>query len=102
MDDEIRSLEQNKKLHAAIRDVSQQVKWGGDYMSEEAWKVVFMGAAYGQTPVENPFDPHAPPVVVNNRRSSGLVKPEMADVITMIEAFGSERGVQWTDEKAAA
>jgi hypothetical protein len=32
--DEIRSHPQNKRLHAMIRDISEQVKWAGEYMDE--------------------------------------------------------------------
>lgn len=98
-EDEIRSTEQNKKLHAAIRDISEQVKWAGEYMDEDTWKLLLMGAAYGQRMVPNPLDPQQRFVLVNVRRSRGLVVPEMADLLTQILIFGDERGVKWRDEQ---
>ena len=95
--DEIRTAEQNKKFHAAIRDIADQLEWAGGSMSEEDWKRLFLAAAHGQRTVPNPFDPHAPFIVVNVRASRGLVVPEMADLITQIIVFGDERGVRWSD-----
>lgn len=102
MDDEIRTSEQNKKFHAMVRDVAAQVKWANDYMDQEDWKRLFLAAAHGQRVVPNPIDPQATFIVVNKRRSSGLVKREMADLISEIQVFGDEHGVRWTEEKAAA
>jgi hypothetical protein len=102
MSDEIRSLEQNAKFHAMLTDISEQLEWAGERMDMEDWKRLVLATAYGQRTVPNLFDPHGPFVVVNNRRSRGLVKPEMADLITQLQIFGDERGVQWRDEQEAA
>jgi hypothetical protein len=102
MSDEIRSLEQNAKFHAMLTDIADQLEWAGDRMDLEDWKRLVLGAAYGQHPVPNPFDAQAPFVIVNKRRSRGLVKPEMADLITQLQIFGDERGVKWRDEQEAA
>src|SRR4051812_38810529 len=96
--DEIRSLEQNKKFHAMVREIAKQVTWAGAYMDEEDWKRMLLAAKYGQRMVPNPLDFRAPFIVVNTRRSSGLVIPEMADFITEIQVFGDERGVKWGAE----
>lgn len=100
--DELRSHAQNRRFHAMVRDIAEQVKWADDFMDAEDWKRLFLAAAYEQKVVPNPLDPHGKFIVVNRRRSSGLVKPEMADLITQIMAFGNERGVQWGDEQQAA
>lgn len=100
--DEIRTPAQNAKFHAMVRDIAAQVKWAGDFMDEEDWKRLFLAAMWGQKCVPNPFDPQASFLVVNTRRSRGLVKPLMADLITEIEVFGNDHGVQWRDERAAA
>ena len=96
-EDEIRTSEQNRKFHAAVRDIARQVLWSGEFMDEHCWKLLFLAAAHGQKPVPNPLNPQAPFIVVNNRRSRGLVVPEMADLITQIIVFGDEQGVRWTD-----
>lgn len=100
--DEIRTAEQNKKLHAMIRDVSEQMKWAGEWRDEEWWKRLILGAAHGQDVVPNPFDEQAPPVVVNKRRSSGLVVPETADLITQLQILGDDNGVKWREEPRVA
>lgn len=99
--DEIRSHPQNRLFHKLVATIAEQVKWADGYMDAEDWKRLFLAAAYGQTFVPNPFDPQKPFLVVNVRRSRGLVVPEMADLITQIQAFGDERGVKWEQEEAA-
>lgn len=100
--DEVRTLEQNKKFHAMVRDIAAQVKWADDYMDEEEWKRLFLAALWGQKVVPNPLNPQSAFIVINTRRSRGLVKPEMADLIAEIEVFGNERGVAWSEQRAAA
>ena len=100
-EDEIRTAQQNKLFHSLVRQISEQVEWAGAEMDFEDWKRLFLAAAHGQQTVPNPFDPHAPFIVVNKRRSRGLVVPEMADLITQIIVFGNERGVKWDEEAAA-
>lgn len=96
--DEIRTLAQNAKFHSTIADIARQTTWAGGPMDEEEWKRLFLAAAYGQRMVPNPFYPTKPFIVLNVRRSSGLVVPEMADLITEIQVFGDERGVKWAAE----
>jgi hypothetical protein len=98
-DDEIRTGEQNKKFHAMVRDIAAQVEWAGEMMDEEDWKRLLLAAQYGQKVVPNPLNPQGTFIVINNRRSRGLVKPEMAELIGEIEAFGAERGVQWSEDE---
>lgn len=90
-----RSLEQNKRFHAMIRDIAEQVEWAGEKMDEEEWKLLLLAAAHGQKIVPNPFGGTF--IVVNLKRSRDLPMPTMAELITQMLAFGNERGVQWTD-----
>lgn len=67
-------------------------------MCMEDWKRLFLGAAYGQRIVPNPFGGAF--VVLNNQRSSWLEKSgevSMSNLITQMLAFGNERGVNWSD-----
>ena len=100
--DEIRTREQNRKFHAMVRDIADQVQWAGDFMDEEDWKRLFLAAKWQQKIVPNPLDPQGTFIVVNNRRSRGLVVPEMAELILEIEIFGNERGVKWGGVEQAA
>lgn len=65
-----RTLEQNKRFHAMVRDIAQQVEWAGEKMDEEDWKRLLLASAYGQKVVPNPFGGNF--VVVNIKRSSEL------------------------------
>lgn len=100
MNAEFRNHEQNKRFHAMVADIAEQVEWAGDRMDAAEWKLLLLAAAYGQKIVPNPFGGTF--IVKNNRRSSGLYKPEMADLITQMMAFGNERGVQWSDPEGLA
>lgn len=90
-----RSLEQNRKFHAMLADIAKQVKWDGEYHDSAWWKFIILGAAYGQHFVRNPFGEGF--VCSNKRRSRDLEMPTMADLITQLDAFGAEQGVQWKD-----
>ncbi len=90
-----RTLAQSAKLHAMLRDLSRQCKWAGVSWSEEDWKILALGAKYGQTIGPNPFGHGL--LIMNKRRSSSLEVPEAMDLISEIQAFGDQEGVQWTD-----
>ncbi len=100
MDAHLRTLDQNARFHAMIADIAAQVEWAGEKMDAAEWKLLLLAAAYGQKIMPNPFGGTF--IVKNNRRSSGLYKPEMADLITQIQVFGDERGVKWTDPEWVA
>jgi hypothetical protein len=97
---EDRSLDQNKKFHAMLRDIARQVVWDGEKHDEAWWKFVILGAAYGQHFVRNPFGDGF--VCANKRRSRDLEKPTMADLITQLQVFGIEKNVKWSDEEETA
>lgn len=96
---DFRTIDQNKKFHAMVRDISKQVVWDGEMMDEEGWKFVILGAAYGQHFIRNPFGHGF--VCKNKRKSSGLEIPTMAELIEQLYAFGAEKEVKWTDEEKA-
>lgn len=93
-----RSIEQNARLWALLTDVAQQVEWPVDghmqRLSPEEWKDVFSaGLRKGQRVaqgIEGGF-------VMLGARTSRMTVAEMVDLQTLIEAFGAERGVQWSD-----
>jgi len=92
---EFRNNEQNKRFHAMISDIADQVEWAGEKMDAAEWKLLILAGAYGQKVVPNPIGDGF--IIKNNRRSSGLWKPEMADLITQLLAFGNSKGVNWQD-----
>jgi hypothetical protein len=100
--DEIRSIPQNKRLHAMIRDISEQVKWAGEYMDEETWKLLLLGAAYGQRMVPNPLDPQGRFVSGQRSTLARLGRSRNGGPDHAAVGFGDEKGVQWRDEAKAA
>lgn len=88
-----RSLMQNNRLWALLTDVSRQVDWYGRKLSPENWKDVFTAAMKKQDVVpgiEGGF-------VVLGMSTSKMTKQEMNDLQTLIEAFGVERQVKWSN-----
>lgn len=89
---ETRSLSQNARLWAILTDVSEQVEWYGRKLTPDDWKNVFTAALSKQDVVpgiEGGF-------VVLGKATSKMTKSEMAELQTLIEAFGVQRGVKFT------
>lgn len=90
---ETRSLQQNARLWAMLTDISQQVDWYGRKLTPENWKHIFSAALKKQDVVpglDGGF-------VVLGLSTSKMTVGEMADLQTLIEAFGAERGVVFYD-----
>mgnify|MGYP001493656694 FL=1 len=93
-----RTLEQNAKFHAMLRDISKQVKWADLWWDEQDWKALVLGAKYGQVVGPNPFGHGL--LIMNKMRSSKLKKSgdeSMNELINELQAFGDAEGVKWTD-----
>ena len=89
---ETRSLQQNARLWAMLTDISQQVDWYGRKLSPENWKHVFSAALKKQDVVpglDGGF-------VVLGLSTSKMTVGEMADLQTLMEAFGAENGVRFS------
>ena len=92
-----RTVDQNAKFHAMVRDIANQMSWGGSRWSEEDWKRLFLGAKFGQPIVPNPFTHGI--CVMNAKRSRDLTVEQMAELIGEVEAFGNSHEVLWTDDE---
>lgn len=94
-----RSTEQNRMLWACLRDVAQQVRWPVDgemvLMSEWDWKDVFSAALKKHQRVAKGLEGG---FVMLGCHTSRMNKAEMADLITLIQAFGSQHDVKWSEE----
>jgi hypothetical protein len=90
-----RSLEQNAMLWALLSDVSRQVMWVVDgretKLDPESWKDIFTASLTKEMRVAQGIDGG---VVLLGRRTSKMTVAEMADLITLIQAFCAERGVR--------
>ena len=89
---EKRSDAQNRRLWAMLADISAQVDWYGNKLSDEEWKDVFTAALKRQKVVpglDGGF-------VVCGQRTSRMTKAEMAELHELMEAFGAQQGVRFT------
>lgn len=87
--DEKRSLEQNDMLWAMLTKISKEVDWYGQKLSPEDWKHVFTASLSKQRTVpgiDGGF-------VVLGLSTSKMTKKQMSDLIELIYAFASEKGV---------
>lgn len=96
--EESRSLAQNRMLWSCLHDVSQQVVWYGRKMDAESWKHVFSAALKQQETVPGINGGF----VVLGQSTSKMRVSEMRDLITIIHAFGAEKNVRFSDESARA
>jgi len=93
-----RTTSQNNMLWAMLSDVSR-AKPDGRTHTPEIWKTLFMAACGHAVQFENGLNGQPFPV---GFRSSRLTKAQMGELIDFIDAWGTEHGVQWSDERAAA
>ena len=92
-----RSLPQNAKLWAALSDVAQQVKYHGLRLKPDDFKLIFLDALKREVRMVPNLDGNG--FVSLGRSSSDLSKGEMADLITIIEAWGAANGVVFQDQR---
>ena len=89
---ETRSLQQNARLWAMLTEISQQVDWYGRKLTAEEWKHVFSASLKKQDVVpglDGGF-------VVLGLSTSKMTRGEMADLQTLMEAFGAQQGVKFS------
>lgn len=94
--EDTRSLAQNRMLWSCLNDVSRQVIWYGRKMDSESWKHVFSASLKKQDTVpgiDGGF-------VVLGQSTSKMRVSEMRDLITLIHAFGANHNVTFSDESA--
>ncbi|EGT4280900.1 recombination protein NinB [Cronobacter malonaticus] len=93
-----RSLDQNRRLWATLRDVSEQVVWHGAKLNSEDWKHIFTAALKGQR--------SAPGInggfVVLGQSTSKMRVSEFSELLELIHAFGAERDVRWSEDAQEA
>ncbi len=94
-----RNLEQNARLWAALTDISEQVDWYGKKLTQDDWKNVFSSSLRKLAVVPN-LDGNG--FVALGKSTSAMTKREFSDLLELINAFASERGVQFSDEARAA
>lgn len=88
-----RSAKANRAMWASLRDVSRQVSWHGQTLKDWEWKDVFTASLLKQKVVPS-LDGG---FVVIGTKTSRMPKKLFGELMNLIHAFGSERGVSWSD-----
>ena len=96
--EDTRSLAQNRMLWACVHDIASQVVWYGKKLDSESWKHIFSASLKGQETVPGINGGF----VVLGQSTSKMRVSEMRDLITLIHAFGAEHSVRFSDESAHA
>lgn len=94
-----RSLPQNDRMWAMLTEVAAQLPWHGIKLSADDWKLIFLDALKRELRMVPNIDGSG--FVNLGRSSSDLSKGEMADLITLIEAFGAQHGVTFHDPESS-
>jgi len=89
-----RNIEQNARMWAMLTDISEQVVWHSQKLSKESWKDMLTASLKRQTVV--PSIDGGGFVVIGAHTSKMSVK-DMAELIELAMAFGTQRGVKWRD-----
>jgi hypothetical protein len=88
-----RTNDQNDKMWAMLSDVSR-AKPDGRCHTTDMWKAIFMNACGHEVQFTEGLNGEPFPI---GFRSSKLNKSQMSDLIECIYAYGSEKGVEWTE-----
>ncbi len=89
-----RNSDQNAKMWAMLSDVSR-AKPEGRHWTPETWKAAFMHTLGHQVQFCEGLDNSGPFPL--GFRSSRLTVRQMADLITVIDEYGTRHGVHWAD-----
>ena len=90
-----RSIDQNSLMWAMLTDEATQLKWYGQTLRTDDWKILFLDALKRETRGAPSLDGKG--YVPLGRSSSDLSKQEMSDLIELIAAFGTEHNVIFRD-----
>jgi hypothetical protein len=90
-----RTLEQNNKLWPMLTDIAKQVVWYGQKYSKEDWKDMITSALIPEQRVAPGLNGG---VVLLGMSTSRMNKKEFSDLIELINAFGAQQGVQWSEK----
>lgn len=88
---EKRSDPQNRRMWAMLGEIAAQVDWYGQKLTAEDWKHVLTASLTKQR-VAPGLDGG---FVVLGLSTSKMTKVEMADLQTLMEAFGAQQGVKF-------
>jgi hypothetical protein len=87
-----RTIPQNDRMWAMLTELSTQLLWHGQRLSTEDWKQVMLASLKREIRIVPTI--HGDGFVQLGRSSADLSKDEMADLMTIIEAFAARYGVK--------
>ena len=98
-----RTLDANAAMWATLADIAAQVEWPHTFqgnwqigrMDSESWKAVLTAAFEAETRMAQAVNGGT---VMLGARTSKFSKRRMGDFLTFCNAFGSEKGVRWSDK----
>lgn len=88
-----RSLAQNDLFWGMLTDVATQVKWHGEKLTPDDWKIIFLDGLNREMHIVPNFDGTG--FINLGRSSSDLSKEEMSNVIELMLAFGAQHNVEF-------
>jgi len=94
-----RSLAQNRLLWWRLGDIAAQVPWHGMTLDADDWKAMLTASLRKQRVVPNI---EGTGFVVLGDRTSQMTIAEMTELLELIDAFGSQRGVKFRDHELEA
>lgn len=89
-----RSLDQNAALWAALTDISNQTDWHGIKLTPDEWKDLLSAGLVKAKVVPNMTGDG---FVILGQRTSKMTKRQMGDLLDLVYAFGTERGVIFSE-----
>lgn len=90
-----RTVPQNARMWAHLTDIATQVLWHGVKLSPDDWKLIFLDGLKAELRLVPNLNGNG--FVNLGRSSSDLSVSEMADLITLIQMFGANHGVVFSE-----
>lgn len=97
-----RTLPQNARLHAMLTDIARQIEWAGKKRTVEAWKDIFTAALLSATHELDVVPGLNGGFVLLGLHTSSLSKAQFQDLFLLVEAFGAEHGVEFSEPESEA
>lgn len=97
-----RSNDQNAAMWAMLSDLAEQLRWHGQQLSAEDYKLVMVDALHREHRDQLRLVPNTDNtgfVNISKTSSSDLTHEEMSDLLTIIRAFGDQHQVEWSEPK---
>ena len=98
IDEDKRTLAQNRMMWAVLNDIAKQVKWDGEKLTAEEWKHLITANLHGQKCIKGIQGG----LVFMGLSTRKMNKKEFADVVTCAEQFGAENGVTFSADAKEA